>query len=152
MSCVFVVVPMVVGGFPVFAGLAAGVAAQMGLKALAAASKSVQATAATTVHLDVENIETIAAGIRADDKLSFSDGRIVIVIARDARGKCTVHVEGPGVSKAELQATGEKFLHQIMQQYAYQKVQTELERQGFSVVSEDVQQDRSIRLKFRKFE
>lgn len=152
MSVIFVVTPLVVaGGWPVLAAAAAAAAGTMGLKALKGEQKAHAASKGRAVSLEVENVEKLAGGVRADDKMTFGNDRIRITLARDARGKCTVHVDGEGTEE-ELRQAGTTFLHKAMQQYAYHKVASELQKKGFQVVKEEVTGKQAIRIQFRKFE
>jgi hypothetical protein len=150
MSVVFVVTPIIVGGWPVVAAAAAGAAAALGLRQLAGKSVTASREERVGVALEVDNIEAIADGVRADDRLVFGDGRIRITLERDARGKTRLHADGVGMTKGEIEQAGRSFLEGMIRQYAYEKVVTELSKKGFSITSEEVEADRKVRIRFRK--
>ena len=151
MSVIFVVTPLVVGaGWPVFGAAVAAAAAQMGLSALKGEQAAVRKSRAS-VTLEVDNVEAAAEGLREGDHLAFGDQNLRVTIARDARGRCTVHVDGQG-SEQELRARGQALLDRAMQQFAYQKVAQELTKRGFQIVEEQVTGQQQIRIRFRKFE
>lgn len=153
MSVCFVVVPLITAaGWPIFAGAAAAVAASMGLRALKSGLRQKVQETRRPVALELENVESLGAAVRDDDSLSFGDGVIRVTVAKDARGKCTVHVSGEGKTDDELRALGSTFLKKVMQQYAYQRVAAELKKKGFTIVQEEVSPQETIRLRFRKFE
>ena len=158
MSVVFVVTPIIVGGWPVITAAAAAAAASLGYRQLESTIEPQQdetTTTATTearsVELDIDNVEPLAEGLREDESLNFGDDRIRVTIGRDARGKVTVHADGDA-SNEELQEIGASFVHKLVQQYAYQKVASQLKDRGFSIVDEGVNDEQSIRIRFRKFE
>ena len=47
--------------------------------------------------------------------------------------------------------TEEEFLKSLQQRYSYHKVMIELDKRGYSVVSEETQEDKQIRLKVRSW-
>ena len=153
MSCIFVVTPLIIGAWPVIAAAASAAAVSLGYRQVeAAAQSSVKAgPREERVALEVENVGAVAASVRADSSASFGDGRITVTVARDARGKVTVHVDGQA-SKAELKAAGTAFMNRLVQQYAYHAVQSHLTKTGYTVVEEKVGEDQSVRIRFRKAE
>jgi hypothetical protein len=50
----------------------------------------------------------------------------------------------------ELEAAGREVMDRVRQQYAYAKVMSELEERGFQVVDQEVQANRSIRIRVRR--
>jgi stage V sporulation protein SpoVS len=61
-----------------------------------------------------------------------------------------MHVSGKNKTEAELQAIGQTVMNRILQQYAYQRVMEELEKRGFTVVKEEVDENQVIRIRVRK--
>jgi hypothetical protein len=61
-------------------------------------------------------------------------------------------VTGEGHSRKELRALGEELSQRVVQQYVYKKVMDEMRARGFNVVEEEINEDRSIRLKVRHWE
>ena len=59
----------------------------------------------------------------------------------------------PGDNKtdAQLQAIGQELVGKVTQQYAYNKVVTELKSQGFTVTDEEVTADQAIRIHVTKY-
>ena len=47
---------------------------------------------------------------------------------------------------------GEELSQRVVQQYVYQKLMDEMRARGFNVVEEEINEDRSIRLKVRHWE
>lgn len=153
MSCVFIVTPIIIGGWPVITTAAAAAAASLGYRQLQAEQEvAARQVARGGVDVEVDNIETLSEGMRADSSVQFGDGTVTITVARDARGKTTVHVDGVGLSKAELEERGSTFLSRMIQQYAYQKVASELKAKGFGIVEEKVTETQAVRVRFRKTE
>lgn len=81
--------------------------------------------------------------IRKDD--------VTATFSRAADGRCTVHVRGEKKTDQELQTIGKELVGRVTQQYAYNKVVSELKSQGFTVTNEEVANDQSIRIQVSKF-
>lgn len=153
MSVVFVITPIIMGGWPVIASVAAAAAGALGYKKLESSIAVAQAVEETTsVKLEVENVESIAKGVHSDDSIKFGNEELQITVSKDARGQCSVHVDGKGKTEEELKKAGQQLIQKIMQQYAYQKVASELKKSGFSIAQEEVTEKQTIRIRFRKFD
>jgi hypothetical protein len=151
MSCVILITPLVVAGWPVFCGAAAAAASSLGFRMLKAAGR-VKAEAQKKVEIGIENSEVLTEQVRADDEIILAKGDITIRIYKDARGKCSLHVVGEGRTDAELKQEGEALINKIKQQYAYQKVTQELKNKGFSITGEEATEEGKIRIRLRRFD
>ena len=60
-------------------------------------------------------------------------------------------MEGAGHSKAELRRIGEELINRVTQQYVYHRVVTELKERNLAIVDEEVDQDRTIRIRVRNW-
>jgi len=87
-----------------------------------------------------------------DQRIAVTREGVTVTFSRDARGKASLCVTGEGHSREELQALGEELSQRVVQQYVYQKLMDEMRARGFNVVEEEVNEDRSIRLKVRHWE
>jgi len=155
MSVVFVVVPAVAAGWPVMAAAIAAACAAMGYTAHRAVEQQEPEKVAETptrsrIELEMSNAEVIGAALSREQSVQFEKDGVVATFSKDARGALSLHVEGEG-SRVELGQVGQQLLNQVRQQYATEKIKSELLGQGFTLVDEHVDEHGSIRLKVRKF-
>lgn len=152
MSVVFVVAPMVVAGWPMLCGAAAAAAAALGYKALAR-EEVVEADEDTEhyVEVPIEDSQVVAESMARGSEFSIKKDDIVATFSRAADGRCTVHVRGENRTDEELSAVGRELVGRVTQQYAYNKVMTELKSQGFTVTGEEVTNDQAIRIHVSKY-
>jgi len=159
MSVCFVVVPIVVGAWPlVSASILAGSAALgyrvvSGLEqeALALLEGSASLDMQRSVQLVMEDSEVMADALIRGESITVERNGIQATFRRDGRGRCTAHVSGAGLEDQELQAAGAELMDRVRQQYAYARVMEELETRGFDVVQEQVEADQSIRVSVRRW-
>ena len=151
MSVVFVVAPAVVASWPLLCGAVAGAAAVLGYKALSAGETLMDEKVDRSVEVSLEGSEVIADAMKRESEFVITNGDITARFSRAADGRCTVHVSGHNVSEEELSAAGRELVGQVTQQYAYNRVVSEMKKQGFTITSEEVGTDRTIRINVRKF-
>jgi hypothetical protein len=60
-------------------------------------------------------------------------------------------MEGTGYSKADLRRIGQELIDRVTQQYVYNRVVTELKSRKMTVVSEEVAEDRTVRVRVRSW-
>lgn len=104
------------------------------------------------VQLEIERSEVVTNQLGRDQRIVVSREGVTVTFSRDARGKASLCVTGNGQSDEELRALGQELSAAVVQQYVYQKLKTEMRARGFNVVEEEVNEDRSIRLKVRHWE
>jgi hypothetical protein len=107
---------------------------------------------AKAVQLEIERSEVVTNQLGRDQRIAVSREGVTVTFSRDARGKASLCVTGNGQSDEALRAAGEELSHAVVQQYVYQKLMGEMRSRGFNVVEEEVNEDRSIRLKVRHWE
>lgn len=151
MSVVFVVAPAVVASWPLLCSAVAGAAAVLGYKALSAGETLMDEKVDRSVEVSLEGSEVIADAMKRESEFVITKGDITARFSRAADGRCTVHVSGHNVSEEELSAAGRELVGQVTQQYAYNRVVSEMKKQGFTITSEEVGTDRTIRINVRKF-
>ena len=152
MSVVFVVAPAVVAGWPILCGAIAGAAGILGYKALGV-SKCIQAeeSAGSFVEVSLENSEVIADAMKREGEFVVAKDDVTATFRRAADGRCTVHVTGKNKTQEELSAIGTELVGRVTQQYAYNQVVTEMKKQGFNIVNEEVGTDQTIRISVCKY-
>jgi hypothetical protein len=77
---------------------------------------------------------------------------VTVTFSRDARGKAALCVTGNGQSDEELRALGEELSGCVVQRYVYQRLMDEMRQRGFTVVEEETDASRAIRIKVRTWE
>lgn len=157
MSVVFVVVPAVAAGWPVIAAAVGAACAALGYGAQRLSEQRTSANAAeverpTThqVELEMANAEVIGEALAREQSLQVEKDGVVATFSKDARGSLRLHVQGER-SQKELSAIGTELLNRVRQQYAYEKVKSELVSKGFVLVDEHVDENSNIRLSVRCF-
>jgi hypothetical protein len=154
MSVVFVVVPAVSAGWPVMAAAIGAACAAMGYAAQRVTQDRETAVAKTPVkrrvELEMSNAEVIGASLSRDQSVQFEKDGVVATFTKDARGALSLHVDGER-SREELARIGQQLLNQVRQQYACEKVKSEVLSQGFTLVDEHVDEQGNIRLSVRRF-
>ena len=153
MSAICVLTPIVIGSWPMIASAVAGVAASMGFSVIAGERterrEEREARGRTRLEMDVPNSEVLAESMDEGQKICIVREGVTIEFGRDERGACTVCVSGENLSKKQLKAIGEEAAGRVVQQFAYNKLMTELRKRNYDVVQESVQEDDAIRVNVR---
>jgi hypothetical protein len=157
MSCVCILTPIVIAGWPAFSAAVVAAAASLGYQVASEAANLDKAArgpqkSSSNVQLEIENSEVVTNQLGRDQRIAVSKGGVTVTFSRDARGKASLCVSGDGHSKEELEAMGQELSQAVVQQYVYQKLMDEMRTRGFNVVEEETNADRSIRLKVRHWE
>ena len=156
MSAVCILAPVVIAAWPAFSAAVVAAATSLGYQvAREAANEKQVATAQTNsnkVELEIERSEVVTNQLGRDQRIAVTREGVTVTFSRDARGKASLCVTGEGHSQEELRALGEELSQRVVQQYVYQKLMDEMRARGFNVVEEEVNEDRSIRLKVRHWE
>jgi hypothetical protein len=149
MSVVFVVIPAVMGGWPLISAAAAAAAASLGGKLIPKeVAGEIFRPQEVDLPVDGEVEGSIGEGEREEIFLQQED--VFYRLYRTEEGELRLHVDSLKRSKSELQRLGEQMLGRIRQQLAYHKLVTELKKEGFDVVEEALEGG-EIRLKVRRF-
>ncbi len=162
MGMIFVLTPTVGWAFPLLWPILMSTAGALGYKLYTSTADDAplrgRLTAAMkklrTERLALDELVTgvVAEDVGRDQVLRFVRDDITLVFKRDARGKFSIEVMGPDSrTAAELRALGEEFAYQLIQQFAYNRVMTEMERRGINVVSEHRDEEGNIILEMRRW-
>ncbi len=106
----------------------------------------------TEVALDAASCEEVAQGVAVGESLVLTKDDVTITIFRNNRNGVSVKVHGHSHSKAELTAMGNEMIGKINQQYAYNRIVTELKQRNFNLVDQEVEEDGTVRLKVRVYQ
>ncbi len=156
MSAVCILTPVVIMAWPAFSAAVVAAASSLGYQVAAEAknlktSESVR-QAPGRVQLEIEQSEVVTNQLGRDQRIAVTREGVTVTFSRDARGRASLCVTGSGQSNEALRALGEELSQAVVQQYVYQKLMGEMRARGFNVVEEEVNEDRSIRLKVRHWE
>jgi hypothetical protein len=156
MSAVCILTPVVIMAWPAFSAAVVAAAGSLGYQVAQEINSQVPGATVDkgtgTVQLEIERSEVVTGQLGRDQRISVTKEGVTVTFSRDARGKAALCVTGNGQSKEELRALGEELSQAVVQQYVYQKLMGEMRARGFNVVEEEVNEDRSIRLKVRHWE
>lgn len=149
MSAVCIMTPLVISSWPVISAAIVGAASSMGFAVMGPELQEEEPPRRRGVETAVENSEVVAEGLSPGQTIVVNRDDLVITVAPDQRGRCTVCVTGANRSDSELRRVGEEFAGRVVQQFAYNKLVSELKRRDYSIVEEQVLSDESVRLRVR---
>jgi hypothetical protein len=154
MSAVSILTPVVVAAWPVFSAAVAAAATSMGYTVVADVLDKVGSTtkSARQVELQIANTDLVTDQLGRDQHIAVTRGGVTVTFSRDARGHASLCVNGLGETEEALRALGEELSQRVVQQYVYQRLIDECRARQFLVVEEEVEADKSIRLKVRHWE
>jgi hypothetical protein len=104
------------------------------------------------VELQIANTELVTDQLGRDQHIAVVRDGVTVTFSRDARGQAQVCVNGTGQTEEALRALGEELSQRVVQQYVYQRLIDECRARQYLVVEEEVEADKSIRLKVRHWE
>lgn len=150
MSVTVLIVPIVVGGWPMLCTLASAVATGLGYRLMQNVEKVKKETAVKEIEITDEASKVIEESIKPEEELVFVRSGIAVTFKKDLRDRFTICVKGEKKSEEELRRVGKLFLNRIKQQFAYKIIKEEMTRRGFNMVEENID-GKNIRIKLRKF-
>jgi hypothetical protein len=156
MSAVCILTPVVIMAWPAFSAAVVAAASSLGYQVAAEVGSERPGETVRketgSVQLEIERSEVVTNQLGRDQRIAVARDGVTVIFSRDARGKASLCVTGNGQSDEMLRAMGEELSQAVVQQYVYQKLMGEMRSRGFNVVEEEVNEDRSIRLKVRHWE
>ena len=102
-------------------------------------------------EIEVENSEILENAAGRGEEIVVEREGVRAIFSRDARGSLRVCMEGKGHSKAELRTIGQELVDRVTQQYVYHRVITEMKQRNMHVVSEEVAEDRTVKIRVRNW-
>jgi hypothetical protein len=154
MSCVCILTPVVIAAWPAFSAAVVAAANSLGYVVVEEAIKQKQKaqTSDQRVNLEIANSELVTGTLGRDQSICVTRQEITVTFSRDARGRASVCVSGPGHTEDELRAIGQELSQRVVQQYIYTRLMDEMRSRQFTVVEEEVDANRAIRLKVRHWD
>lgn len=152
MSTVIVLTPIIIANWPVITAVVAAAVGSMGFSTVQTAESAPSHVAETAKEeIEVDNSEILANTAGRGEEIVVEREGLRAVFTRDARGTLRVCMEGRGHSKAELRKIGQELVDRVTQQYVYHRVITELKQRDMHVVSEEVAEDRTVKIHVRNW-
>jgi len=157
MSCVCILTPVVIAAWPAFSAAVVAAATSLGYTIVEEGVKERQSsklaeTGEREVTLEIEQSEIVTNQLGRDQCIKVTRGTVTVTFSRDARGRASVCVTGPGFSDEELRSIGEELSRRVVQKYVHQRLLDEIHARQFVVVEEEVDENQAIRLKVRHWD
>lgn len=155
MSSVILVTPLIIANWSVISAAVLGACGAMGFTvasgAVAGGLRAKSESSVTRAEIEVENSEVLAGAAGTDEQMVVEKDGVRATFSRDARGALKVCMEGTGYSKGQLKQIGQELMEQVTQQYVYHRVVTELNQRGMPIVHEEVEADRTVKIRVRNW-
>ncbi|MBM3969420.1 MAG: DUF1257 domain-containing protein [Planctomycetes bacterium] len=155
MSSVILVTPLIIANWSVISAAVLGACGAMGFTvasgAVSGSGRARSGSSVTRAEIEVENSEVLAGGGGTDEEMVVEKDGVRATFSRDARGALKVCMEGTGYSKGQLKQIGQELMEQVTQQYVYHRVVTELKERGMPIVHEEVEADRTVKIRVRNW-
>jgi hypothetical protein len=152
MSAIIVLTPIIIANWPAITAVVVAAVGTMGFSTVQQAqAQETHASGTTREEIEVDNSEILANAAGCGETIVVEREGLRAVFSRDARGALRVCVEGHGHSKAELRKIGQELIDRVTQQYVYHRVVSELKQREMHVVSEEVEEDRTVRIRVRNW-
>ena len=157
MSCVCILTPVVIAAWPAFSAAVAAAAVSLGYTIVEEGiqqhqTSQVSGVGERKVNLEIEQSEIVTNQLGRDHRIRVTRGDVTVTFSRDARGRASICVTGPGHSDEELRAVGEELSRRVVQKYVHQRLIEEIRTRQFVVVEEEVDENNTIRLKVRHWD
>ena len=95
-----------------------------------------------SVPIDELVADAIGEEIGRDERLIFKKDDFRLIFRRDVRGKFFVDVLAPRtVYRKKIQAEAQAFARELVQEFVYNRVVSEMEARGINVVGEKVEEE-----------
>ena len=157
MSCVCILTPVVIAAWPAFSAAVVAAASSLGYTIVQegiqqSQTSQVSETGERRVNLEIEQSEIVTNQLGRDQRIQVQRGGVTVTFSRDARGKASICVTGPGHSDEELRTIGEELSQRVVQKYIHRRLLDEIHARQFVIVEEEVDENNTIRLKVRHWD
>ncbi len=156
MSCVCILTPVVVAAWPAFSAAAVAAANSLGYVLVEEGIRQRQQAKAQNdsrqVNLEISNSELVTGQLGRDQQICVTRNGVTVTFSRDARGRASVCVTGPGFTEEELRALGQELSQRVVQKYVHQRLLDEIRTRQYVVVEEEVDENQAIRLRVRHWD
>jgi hypothetical protein len=151
-STVLVITPLIIANWSVISAAVMGAVGTLGYTAVTEiAQQALNENRITRAEIDIEESEILEAAAGTDETIVVERDGVRAVFSRDARGALRLCMEGQRYSKSQLKQLGEELIGRVTQQYVYHRVVTELQERNMAIVSEEVSEDRTVKIRVRNW-
>ncbi len=152
MSTVLVLTPIIIANWPVITAVVSAAVGSLGFAAVQGTeAQQHHGTETTREEIEVDNSQILENTAGQGEQIVVEREGLRAVFTRDGRGALRVCMEGQGYSKAELRKVGQELVDRVTQQYVYHRVMTEMKQRNMHVVSEEVAEDRTVKIRVRNW-
>jgi hypothetical protein len=154
MSSVLVLTPIIISNWPAIVAVVSAAVGTMGFTAAQAGEQSLATSNVVGTNreeIEVDNSEILESTAGLGEEIVVEREGLRAVFTRDARGALKVCMEGRGYTKAQLRQIGQELVDRVTQQYVYHRVITEMKQRNMHVVSEEVTEDRTVKIRVRNW-
>jgi hypothetical protein len=152
MSTCIVLAPIIIANWPAIVAVVGAAVGTLGFSAVQHCEAEISdANEATREEIEVENSEILANTAGRGELIVVEREGLRATFSRDGRGALRVCMEGHGHSKAALRKIGQDLVDRVTQQYVYHRMMTELKQRNMHVVSEEVAEDRTVKIRVRNW-
>ena len=152
MSSIIVLTPIIIANWPAITAIVSAAVGTLGFSAVQGIEAQHSQVAGTTrEEIEVDNSEILESAAGRGEEIVVEREGVRAVFTRDGRGSLKVCMEGKGHSKAELRRIGQELVDRVTQQYVYHRVITELKQRNMHVASEEVAEDRTMKIRVRNW-
>jgi hypothetical protein len=151
MGASIVLIPIIIANWPAITAVVVAAVGTMGFSAVQDAEVHTHVAGTTREEIEVDNSEILENAAGHGEQLVVEREGVRAVFSRDARGGLRVCMEGQNHSKADLRKIGQELVDRVTQQYVYNRMVTELKQQHMQIVSEEVTEDRTVKIRVRNW-
>ncbi len=152
MSAIIVLTPIIIANWPVITAVVGAAVGTLGFSAVQGVEAEKSHVAGTTrEEIEVDNSDILASAAGRGEEIVVEREGVRAIFSRDGRGSLRVCMEGKGHSKAEVRKIGQELVDRVTQQYVYHRVMTEMQERKMHVVSEEVAEDRTVKIRVRNW-
>ena len=152
MSSIIVLTPIIIANWPAITAVVTAAVGSLGFSAVQGIqAETSHVTGTTREEIKVDNSEILANSAGRGEEIVVEREGLRAVFTRDGRGALRVCMEGKGHSKAELRKIGQELVDRVTQQYVYHRVITEMKERNMHVVSEEVAEYRTVKIRVRNW-
>jgi len=151
-SSIIVLTPIIIANWPAITAIVSAAVGTLGFSAVQGMEAQHSEVAGTTrEEIEVDNSEILENATGRGEEIVVEREGLRAVFTRDGRGALKVCMEGKGYSKAEMRKIGQEMVDRVTQQYVYHRVITELQQRNMHVASEEVAEDRTMKIRVRNW-
>jgi hypothetical protein len=159
MSTICIVAPVIITGWPLITPAITAAVLALGYAVAADGVHTMNeclqddeeylANKQVSEEIIIENSEILADAHTRGETLTVVKDNIKATFHRDARGTLRLTIDAVGLSKMEIRKIGEELIGRVTQQYAYNRLMTEMKERGMVIVEETVEEDDTVKIRVR---